>query len=163
MEELIKENQILKDIKDRFAQAITLAEVRRKNRIWVDISLNSLNEFLKFIKEKGYYHLSTITGFDEGENLGAIYHITDASTVINVRIRVPKTDPKIPSVLPIYPSATSYERELEDLFGIKVEGLPPGRNYPLPEGFPKGVHPLRKEVKLDDLNKMLEEKCKEER
>lgn len=163
MEELIKENEILNEIKNKFSTSIELGEVRRRNRIWIDIALNELLNLLKFLKDKGYYHLSTITGFDEGEKLGAIYHITDKSTVINVRIRTPKENPSIPSVLSIYPSATSYERELEDMFGIKVEGLPPGRNYPLPEGFPKGVHPLRKDVKLDELNKMLDEKCKEER
>lgn len=163
MEELIKENEILNEIKNRYSNSIESGEVRRKNRIWIDISLNQLLDILKFLKEKGFYHLSTITGFDEGEKLGAIYHITNKSIVINIRVRTPKENPSIPSVLPIYPSATSYERELEDLFGIKVEGLPPGRNYPLPEGFPKGVHPLRKDVKLDELNKMLDEKCKEEK
>lgn len=161
MEELLKENEILKEIKDKFNTDIEIGEVRRKNRIWIDISVSKLIELLKFLKEKGYYHLSTITGFDEGEKLGAIYHITDKSILVNIRVRVPKTNPKIPSVIKVYPSATSYEREMVDLFGIEVEGLPPGRNYPLPENFPQGVHPLRKEVKLDELNKMLDEKCKE--
>lgn len=163
MEEFVKENEIVKEIKERFNTDIEMIEIRRKNRVWVDIPVSTLLELCKFLKEKGYYHLSTITGFDEGERLGAIYHITDKSIVINVRVRVPKTDPRIPSVLGIYPSATSYEREIVDLFGIEVQGLPPGRNYPLPEGFPKGVHPLRKDVKLDELNKILDEKEKEEK
>ena len=163
MDELIKENELIKEIKDIFPTTIDMIEVRRKRRIWIDVTVSNLLPLLKFLKEKGYYHLSTITGFDEGEKLGAIYHITDRSIVVNVRTRVPKTDPKIPSVLGVYPSATSYEREISDLFGIEVEGLPPGRNYPLPEGFPKGIHPLRKDVNLDELNKMLNEKDKEEK
>ncbi|MGC8867281.1 MAG: NADH-quinone oxidoreductase subunit C [Elusimicrobiales bacterium] len=156
-----REEEITRDIKSRFPD-IELAEVRRARRIWVDVNVNNLLDLLRFLKEKGFYHLSTISGFDEGQNLGAIYHITDSSIVINVRVRVSKNEPNIPSVLGIYPSATSYEREIVDLFGITVKGLPPGRNYPLPEGFPKGVYPLRKDVKLDELNKMLDEKCMKE-
>ncbi|MCX8074179.1 MAG: NADH-quinone oxidoreductase subunit C [Clostridia bacterium] len=163
MDEMIKEENILKEIKEHFTTDIESSEIRRKNRIWIDIPVSKLTELLKFLKDKGYYHLSTITGLDEGEKLGAIYHITDKSILINIRVRVYKNDPKIPSIISIYPSATSYERELYDLFGIIIEGLPAGRNYPLPEGFPQGVHPLRKEVKLDELNKMLDEKCKEEK
>ncbi len=158
MEETKYEEEIVSEIKARFPD-IELAEIRRQRRVWVDVNVNSLLDVLSFLKGKGFYHLSTITGFDEGEKLGAIYHVTDKSILLNIRTRVPKSNPQIPSVLPIYPSATSYERELVDLFGIDVKGLPPGRNYPLPEGFPKGVYPLRKDVKLEELNKMLDEKC----
>jgi membrane-bound hydrogenase subunit beta len=34
-----------------------------------------------------------------------------------------------------------------DLLGIQVEGIPPGRHYPLPEGWPEGQYPLRKDWK----------------
>ena len=162
MSELIKEEEILKEIKDRFSEAVENAIIQRKERIWIDVSENKKLEIMKYLKERGYYHLSTISGFDEGEKLGAIYHITNHKIIINLRVRTPKESPVLKSVLPVYPSATSYEREIEDLFGIKIEGLPPGRNYPLPEGFPKGVHPLRKDVKLEELNKMLDEKCAKE-
>jgi len=51
-------------------------------------------------------------------------------------------------VLAIFPGAVSYEKELEDMFGIKVEGLPPGRRYPLPDDFPTDQYPLRKDWKF---------------
>jgi Ni,Fe-hydrogenase III component G len=159
MSELTKEEEILKEIKDKFSDAVENSIIQRKSRIWIDVSENAKLDIMRYLKGKGYYHLSTITGFDEGEKLGAIYHITNHKIIINLRVRTPKENPILKSVLPVYPSATSYERELEDLFGIKIDGLPEGRNYPLPEGFPKGVHPLRKDVKLEELNKMLNEKC----
>lgn len=156
MSDLIKEEELKKELENRFAGSIYDANITRKNRLWLGVSPERALELMSFLKEKGYSHLSTITGFDEGEKLGAIYHITDWHTVVNVKVRTPKSAPSLKTVRDIYPVCESFERELEDLFGIKVEGLPQGRNYPLPEGFPKGVHPLRKEVKLDELVKQLD-------
>lgn len=158
---LEKEEKLVNDIKLKFGNAIENITIQRKNRIWIDFQGEDPIELFKYLKGNGYYHLSTITGFDEGEKLGAIYHITDHKTLVNVKVRTIKSNPVLKSVLPIYPVATSYERELVDLFGITIEGLPEGRNYPLPDDFPKGVHPLRKEVKLDELNKILNEKKEE--
>jgi len=36
-----------------------------------------------------------------------------------------------------------------DLFGAKVEGLPEGPRYPLPDDWPKNQFPLRKDWKPD--------------
>jgi Ni,Fe-hydrogenase III component G len=36
-----------------------------------------------------------------------------------------------------------------DLLGAQVEGLPAGRRYPLPEDWPQGEYPLRKDWKMD--------------
>lgn len=41
----------------------------------------------------------------------------------HVRITVPRNDPTIPSITPSYFAAFTYENELQDLFGMKVEGL----------------------------------------
>ena len=56
----------------------------------------------------------------------------------------------LPTVLAAFPGAMSYERELEDVLGIKIQGLPPGRRYPLAEDFPVGQYPLRKDWKVDE-------------
>ena len=158
MSELIKEEEIKKALEEKFSGAVYDAVITRKNRVWLGGAPEKAVELMGFLKkEKGFYHLSTITGFDEGEKLGAIYHITDQHTIVNVKVRTPKEKPVLNTVMNVFPVCISYERELEDMFGIKIEGLPEGRNYPLPEGFPEGVHPLRKEVKLDDLNKLLNE------
>lgn len=156
-----KEELIAKELTDSFKELIEGIRVERR-RVWVELKNENVLDVMKYIKSKGYYHLSTITGFDEGETLGAIYHITDHKTIVNLRIRTPKTNPVIKSVLSVYPVATSYEKELQDLFGIKVDGLGEGRRYPLPDDFPQGVYPLRKDVKLDELNKMLNKQCSKE-
>ncbi len=55
------------------------------------------------------------------------------------------------TITDIFPSAVMYEREIADLFGIKVEGIPPGNRYPLPDNWPDGNYPLRKDWKPEML------------
>ncbi|MDD5432403.1 MAG: NADH-quinone oxidoreductase subunit C, partial [Candidatus Omnitrophica bacterium] len=51
------------------------------------------------------------------------------------------------SVISYFPGAEIYEREVVDLFGAKVEGLPPGNRYPLTDDWPTDQFPLRKDWK----------------
>jgi Ni,Fe-hydrogenase III component G len=61
----------------------------------------------------------------------------------------PKSNPVIKTITNYFPAAHIYERELEDMFGAKVEGLTPGHRYPLPDGWPVGQYPLRKDWKQE--------------
>jgi len=129
--------------------------VPRERRIFIDVSVDKFEEILEFLKNKIYFNmLCTITGLDDGNTLGIIYHLANKEgIVINIKIRVPKDKPKIKTVIEYFPSAEFYERELVDLFGIEVEGLPEGTRYPLPDDWPDGQYPLRKDWKPDVLKK----------
>ena len=52
-----------------------------------------------------------------------------------------------------FSNAEYYEKELVDLLGFRVEGLPPGPRYPLPDDWPEGQYPLRKEWKPEMLDR----------
>jgi ech hydrogenase subunit D len=41
----------------------------------------------------------------------------------SLRVRVPREDPRVPSIHSIYGCAFLYENEMHDLFNIKVEGM----------------------------------------
>lgn len=148
MSEFEKENKVKADIEAKFGGAVSNALVQRKNRVWLELAPEKLPDLMAWLKGYGFDHLATITGFDEGENFGAFYHVTDTHILVNVKVKTPKTAPALPSVLKAFPGALSYERELEDMFGIKIAGLPPGRRYPLPEDFPTDQYPLRKNWKF---------------
>ena len=53
----------------------------------------------------------------------------------------------------LFPSLMLHEREMVDLFGVQVSGLPEGPSYPLPDGWPAGEYPLRKEWNPSYFNK----------
>jgi NADH:ubiquinone oxidoreductase subunit C len=123
--------------------------VPRPRRILVDVDPDRFREVFEYAAhEMKFSHLCTITGLDEGESLAFIYHMAHSQGILlNIKIRVPKTDPVIKTVTPLFPGADIYEREVMDLLGVKVEGLPPGNRYPLPDDFPFDQFPLRKDWK----------------
>ena len=150
MSEFENEEQIKKALETKFSGSVTNAVVQRHNRVWLDAATEKLPEIMAWLKTSGYNHLATVTGVDEGENFAANYHVTDTRIIVTVKVKTPRANPSLPSVLAVFPGALSYERELEDMFGIKVQGLPPGRRYPLPEDFPVDQYPLRKDWKTED-------------
>ncbi|OGR50567.1 MAG: hypothetical protein A2049_10750 [Elusimicrobia bacterium GWA2_62_23] len=151
MSEFAKEEKVKSEIEAKFGGAVSNALVQRKNRVWLDLAPEKLPELMAWLKAAGYNHLATVTGFDEGENLGAYYHATDTRIIITVKVKTPRSNPVLPSVLKSFPGAVSYELELQDMLGIKVDGLPAGlRRYPLDEDFPKDEYPLRKDWKVEE-------------
>jgi NADH-quinone oxidoreductase subunit C len=65
---------------------------------------------------------------------------------LRVKVGVPEDDPRVPSVVPLFPTADWHERETYDFFGIVFDGHPDLRRILMPEGW-EG-HPLRKTEEL---------------
>ncbi len=59
----------------------------------------------------------------QGDQLELLYAFDKAYKLVNYRVLVPKSDPVVPSISATYLAAFPYENELQDLFGMKVEGL----------------------------------------
>jgi len=113
-----------------------------------------MDKFSYAVKEQGFSFLCTITGLDEGEYLSFIYHLAGKDgVVLNIKTKALKDKESIKTVTGYFPSAAIYERELIDLLGAKVEGLPEGIRYPLPDDWPAGQYPLRKDWDASVLEK----------
>jgi NADH:ubiquinone oxidoreductase subunit C len=81
------------------------------------------------------------------DRLEALYQFVSGPVVATLRVSVPYHDSRVPSVCGIIPSATLYERELMEMFGVAVEGTPDTGKLLLPDDWPDGVFPLRKAFK----------------
>ncbi len=97
----------------------------------------------------GVVFLSTISGVDHGEMFQIIYHFSTPETDLNLRTEIPRAAPHIDSITPVIPGAVLYERELQDMFGIIVDGIPDPRPLVLPDDWPAGNYPLRKDWKFE--------------
>ncbi len=86
---------------------------------------------------------------DVGNELHAVYHflsITNASRRLRVEVVCSDDDPRIPSIVDIYPAANWHERETFDMFGIVFEGHPALTRILMPDDWPG--HPQRKDYPL---------------
>lgn len=149
-----KEQSILQQIESAFPALQGAGTTPHPRRIFLDAPGDILLDVLKYAKnELKFGHLITITGLDTGEHFEFIYHVSNTEgVVINAKITAPRDNSSISSVLPVFEGAIFYERELEGILGVKVEGLPEGRQYPLPDNWPKDQHPLRKDWKPEMLD-----------
>ena len=102
------------------------------------------------VQEAGFTRFHLVIGVDDGEDLGFIYLLSNENNImLLLKQKAPKTAPHISSICDIFPNALWHERELVDLLGAKVEGLPEGPTYPLPDNWPPNNYPLRKEWKVE--------------
>ena len=115
-------------------------------RMFLHVKPEDLVEACRVLKDKvGLFMLSTITCRDTGGKLEALYHLSMPGMILTVRTQTERDSPSLPSVTGVYPGAVFYEREVHDLLGIAIEGHPDLRPLVLPEGWPQGVYPLRKD------------------
>jgi NADH:ubiquinone oxidoreductase subunit C len=155
-----KEQELVADLKQRFGDKITESAVQRPRRVFVAILPDSLTEVIKYVSEKGYRHLSTMTGLELGQTYGVIYHLIEGNVVLSLKTNTLKSDARLPTIVSIIPGAELYEREVHDMFGIVFEGHPDLSPLILPEKWPSGLYPLRKECKIEAIKAELE-KAKE--
>jgi len=59
-------------------------------------------------------------------------------------------EPSIKSITPVYPAANWHEREAMDMLGIRFENHPEPYRLILPDDWPEGVYPLRKDYPYDE-------------
>ena len=151
---MTNEEKIKKALAERFGFNTEQIRVARERRVFLEVPYDQFRPvFAHIVNGMEFRHLCTITGLDEGESLALIYHVARADgTVLSLKTRIPKTDPVLQTITDLFPDGTSYERELVDLLGARVEGLPAGHRYPLPDNWPAGQYPLRKGWKAEMLN-----------
>lgn len=85
---------------------------------------------------------------ETGRELHAVYHLMSMTHNRRIRLEVaaPDSDPHIPSVVSIYPTADWHERETYDMFGIIFDGHPALTRILMPDDWPG--HPQRKDYPL---------------
>lgn len=156
MEAIAREHEtlVLEQLRKQFPVLSEGGAVTATNRVFIVIPAELLLDVLRYAHDVlDYKNLCTITGMDSVECFELVYHLTNDNdgVMLNMTIKLPKDNPVVPTVLDIYNGATFYEREVEGLLGVTVEGLPEGRQYPLPDNWPEGQYPLRKDWTPDML------------
>jgi NADH:ubiquinone oxidoreductase subunit C len=148
------------------------ASTPEPDRIDVLLSVNDLLAAVRALHDARVGYLISITGLDWlGKNaalaqderwkelcaisnadpatapgpLEVLYHFAAGTGIITLRVLTLRDAAAVPSVCDIIPSATFFERELSEMFGIRVVNTPDPAHLFLPDDWQPGVYPLRKD------------------
>jgi Ni,Fe-hydrogenase III component G len=122
------------------------------NRLDGVMDAGHLLSAVRAIDSAHWGYLAGITGLDLGMEAGQIlilYHFCADAAVLTLRVSVPREAASVPSICEVLPPASFYERELREMLGVEVVGLPNADHLFLPDDWPDGVYPLRKDAQLE--------------
>ncbi|HEV2232824.1 MAG TPA: NADH-quinone oxidoreductase subunit C [Terriglobia bacterium] len=110
--------------------------------------LRTVCEFLRDMPDLSFKYLSDVTAVDHypGEpRFETVYHLLSFETNerLRLKVRIAGENPRVDSMVPVWPAANAFEREVFDLFGIHFQGHPDLRRILMPEDW--DGHPLRKD------------------
>lgn len=139
--------EIIEKLKAALGDRIEVANPGRR-RLFLKIAPQDIVAVTTRLRDDfGLVFLSTITGLDTGAGFELIYHFSTPEQDFNLRTEIAKDDPRVATITPIIPGAILYEREIQEMFGIVVDGIPDGRRLLLADDWPDGQFPLRKDWK----------------
>jgi NADH-quinone oxidoreductase subunit C len=114
-------------------------------------SINAVCLFLRDEERLQFDYLNCLSGVDyDKDNLAVVYHMSSFSLnhKLVIKVVVPKSEPKVPTVSDVWASAEWHEREAYDLIGLIFENHPDLRRILCPEDW-EG-HALRKDYKVPE-------------
>ncbi len=146
------EDDVVALLRKTLGDSIISVKASRQGRDFVQVRLGSQREALMtLLKMDEKTGLSAIIGVDLGKSIEVMYSIRIRGTLASIRTEVPKEDARMDSITDLLPGAGFHEREVADLFGVTFEGNPDQRRLILPETWPSGLYPLRKDADLTNV------------
>jgi NADH:ubiquinone oxidoreductase subunit C len=140
--------QILQTAVSLLAPYTQSTERPADNRLDVVVTVDELVTAVYTLHESNWGYLAAITGLDLGVASGemeVLYHFCAGAAVVTLRVKLERIEAIVPTICPIIPSASFFERELGEMLGVTVAGTPNTDYLFLPDNWPQGVYPLRKD------------------
>ena len=124
--------------------------VLRDGRLVVDCPKGSLSSLLIYLKANGFEHLSAISCVDwvKENQFELVYHLGSFSVGVHIMVktRINRETPKYVTIIPLFPNAQTYEREIHEMFGVDFAGNP--RQTPFLLDHWKEMPPFRKDFDM---------------
>jgi NADH-quinone oxidoreductase subunit C len=139
--------EILADITTRFKDEITVVLDRSPKRVYIDIHPRALTKIVWYVFRELKARFNIASGLDARDHMEILYHFAfeDADLIVSFRVKLDKANLEIDSLAPIFEGANWIEREIHEVLGINFKGHPDLRRLLLPEEWPDGVYPLRRD------------------
>jgi len=141
--------EVLKNIEERFKKDIVELFDKSPKRVYIEIKPEALVKVARHIFKDLGARFNIASGVDARHHMEILYHFTieDINLVISLRVKLDKAKLEVDSLAPVFEAANWIEREIHEILGINFKGHPDLRKLLLPETWPEGVYPLRRDYK----------------
>lgn len=142
------QEELLKNLHDNFGSRILSSEERPGRKIFIAVAPQDIVAVTKHLLTNLHLRFNITSAVDTFEGIEMLYHFSldGAALVISVRTLIrDKKDPHIETITTVTKAAWWIEREIHELFGVFFDGNADLRPLLLPDSWPKGIFPLRKD------------------
>ncbi|NJD98618.1 hydrogenase [Thermococcus sp. LS1] len=171
MREVLSAEEVLKRLKETLGEALLSHEIReytmgvRRKRtyqeLWIEIDRGTFRKAVETIFGIDYPHLHFITGEDPGGEVlrmvysfGLFHGLPWKELSVTITFELPKSELVLPTITDLMPGAETNEREIREMLGVEFEGLKNTRHLFLPDDWPEGKYPWRRdEYGVEDMVK----------
>lgn len=119
---------------------------QRERRIFARVKPAAVRRAIEALKGKYKdMRFMTLSAIDSGLDMEYLYHFHIGGIVLTIKCQKPKEDGTLESIADLVPAANFIEREIADLFGIKLVNHPePEPGLVLTKDWPEDKRPLKK-------------------
>ncbi len=138
-------------VQERFPGAVKRYEWQDADQVTMTVEADCAPEVIEYLYYERGGFMPVMVGNDERQLNGhyALYYVLSMEGqdpgFLTVRVEVPRDTETFRAVSAKVPAAVWSEREVQDMFGLHAEGIIDGRNLVLPDDWPQGLYPLRKD------------------
>lgn len=152
----------LNQLKEKFGSQILRADFPNDRRLYVYVEPAALKAICRYVFRDLDARYVISVGADDRPYSGnfMVYHdfaFDKDKILFSIIVQLPADNPKVDSISDIVPGANWAEREIRDMFGIEPVGHPYPKRLILPDGWPDGLHPLRKDMDWNHVPKEYDE------
>lgn len=150
----LESNPVIKKLEESHLSGLEKAE-EHHGQLCLTLSADSLPACAKLFRndpDLNFNFLSDVTcvdRFPHEPRFEIVYRLRSIpkGDELQIVVRVPGAVARVESLVPLWPAANAFEREVHDLFGVDFQGHPNPARILLPEDW-EG-HPLRKDYPLE--------------
>ncbi len=136
-------------LREELGERALAFEHRSERRVFVEVAPEDVLAATRLLGQQLAARFQTASGIDTPAGFEILYHwaLDRLGLVVSIRSRLPREAPEIESIANLCPAAEWIEREMWELLGIRFRNHPDLRHLLLPEDWPEGSHPLRRDYR----------------
>jgi Ni,Fe-hydrogenase III large subunit/Ni,Fe-hydrogenase III component G len=137
-------------LRERIGPGLLEAREMEPDLLWLQVDPAQVRPATRALNQEPDARFLVTVGIDErpldrGYGIVHLFSFDSNNLFVALNCSVEEGKERIDSITPLIPGAGWSEREFQDVIGVRAEGLPDPRRLLLPDDWPEGLYPLRRD------------------